>query len=241
MAGHLMKGSRGFAILGTAVLALVALPVSGQSSLSDKVSVSAQPGVFGQDWAISVMPRMGIIQPGGAGPLQGWQPEGLRIRGGPVGGVAFELQTPIRWFAVRGTVDRSLRNNLSVDPHDPQRLAQIDPFFASRAQGLQSQYSLGGVLRPFHSFPVRPTGMVGMGVRHWSFDPGNLAASLVPRFPETQWDRTWHYGAGLEFDAAPFLVRTEVLQYRARAHDDLGPATITDRFLMLSLSWVGGN
>ncbi len=212
-----------------AALALIAFPVSAQS------------GVFEQDWSVSIMPRMGIIQPGGSGPLEGWQSEGMRIQGGPVGGVAFELQTPIKWFAVRGTVDRSLRNNLTFDSQDPGNLALNNPFVGSRAQGLQAQYSMGGVLRPFHSFPIRPTGLVGMGVRHWAFDPGNLVASLVPRFPETQWDRTWHYGAGLEFDAAPFVVRTEVLQYRARAHDDLGSATVTDRFLMLSLSWVGGS
>lgn len=203
---------------------------------------TAQSRVFDNDWGISVMPRLGVIQPGGSGPLAGWQPEGLRIQGGPVGGVAFELQTPVSWFAFRGTVDRSLRNNITFDPNRPASPSSFyEPVFGSNATGLQSQYSVGGVLRPLRNFPVRPTGLVGMGVRHWAFDPGNLAESFVPRFPNTQWDRTWHYGAGLEFDARPFLVRTEVLEYRGQAHDGLSGASISDRFIMLSLTWVGGS
>ena len=216
-----------------AVLLLLALPTT----------VSAQLG-FGPDeeWSVRITPRIGHLTPGESGPLTGWQPEGLRIVGGPAAGLALELTTPIPWVSLRATMDRALRNNLGLDPN--RVFAPDAPFLQSLqgASAVQAQYSIGGLLRPLPNLPVRPTAMLGLGVRYWSWDPGNLATRLVPRFPESEWDRSWHWGAGVEADAAPFGVRIEVVNHRARVDTpDAGSVSATDRFVMVALSWTGRN
>ena len=226
--------------LRTAVAVVSAILALGAST-ARPASAQLPLGSEGE-WSIFISPRVGFLQPGNAGPLEGWVPEGLRIVGGPVAGVAIELRTPVPWFALRATMERSARNNLSFGNFGSGEVWDpfTDPLFLSRASALQTQYSVGGVLRPLSSPPIRPIGVVGFGLRNWEWDPAALPSSLVPRFPETRWDRAWHWGVGVEADAEPLSLRVEVLDYRTRAEADAGRRVgVTDRFVMLTLRWTG--
>ncbi len=191
------------------------------------------------DWTVSILPRVGYLYPGNAGPLEGWEPQGLRIIGGPVAGLAVEVATPLPWVAFRGTFEQAARNQLFFD----QQLA-VRPLFDAalfnQSNALQAQYSIGGVLRPLPELPIRPTGIVGVGLRHQQWTPGAVPGDFLPFFPESNWDRTWHWGGGIEADATPIAVRVEVLNYRAMIGEpELGEVNASDRFVMIAFSWIG--
>jgi hypothetical protein len=155
-------------------------------------------------WGLDIIPRfgffhadksMGLLAPGQVGsPL-------MRMQNSVAFGAAVQLETPLRWLAIRGVAEQTIGADLTQRGRfDPSEVDLTEPRDQSLQAGTSVMNLAGSVLvRPFpNKLPLYFVG--GVGLKRYDFGRGGWSEDGRYRYGGREGALSVHAGLGTEID-----------------------------------------